>query len=100
MCSSTFDIDNPTGISFQDATSPIIVYPNPFNGTITINMNDNNNYISGRVVEIYNVLGKIVYESVIPVSKTEITLNVSKGIYIYKVKDNTQNLSSGKIIIQ
>ena len=98
-CSSTFDIDNPTGISYQDATSPIIVYPNPSDGTITININDNNNYVIGRVVEIYNVLGKIVYESAIPVSKTEITLNVTKGIYFYKVKDNTQNLSSGKIII-
>ena len=52
-------------------------------------------------IEIYNVLGEIVFQSEIKNPKSEIDLSVQPtGMYFYQVKNNKQFISSGKIIIQ
>jgi len=68
------------------------VFPNPNNGTFTINMisTSNNN------IQITNVLGELVYSNNINSNSTTIDLSsLDKGVYFVKVKnDNTTNTKS------
>ncbi len=98
-CSSSFAIDNPTGIETLDTNSSTIVYPNPSNGIFTLNVKYFNNNLKDGTIEIYNAIGELVLVSKIFNSKIEIKLNEKNGIYFYKIIDSNQLFLSGKIII-
>jgi len=74
---------------------PVSVFPNPCNGHFTL-------ILSGEIktVEIYNMLGEIVYHAEMIRQQSEIDLsNQPKGIYIAKFYSG-QNIQSEKIMIQ
>ncbi|MCD4772030.1 MAG: T9SS type A sorting domain-containing protein [Bacteroidales bacterium] len=69
----------------EDNKYMIDVYPNPFNNEITISGTDNNQTI---YVEIYDILGKMVFTQKYKTNKININLNgFDRGTYILKVKD-------------
>ena len=73
-----YSCTSPTGIKDNSIENYFTIYPNPANDLITIN----GNYFNS--VEIYSVLGTIVYKGdsrVIDVSK------FSKGLYLIYVTD-------------
>ena len=74
---------------FYDFNS-FICYPNPSNGTIFINIIDNQ--VNTYNIQVYNLVGSLVYEK--PVSMS-LNLDLPAGMYIVKIGKSTQ-----KIIIQ
>lgn len=81
-CSSTFEIMNSTTENEDYDCSDIKLYPNPTNGMIII---EAENEINGSI-EIYNVFKQLMYQSKISGRKTEKELHISSGIYFYKIK--------------
>ena len=82
-------------------TDKIITFaPNPFSTYTTINLNNvskNNAYI----LNVYNVLGKMVINTNITNSVTTLkTSMLHTGIYFYKVTENGKLIQSGKLISQ
>jgi len=62
------------------------IYPNPMNTSLTIEMK---NDISLEKVEIFDLMGKKVYENInsYKQNKIDLSLNVSSGMYLLKVND-------------
>jgi len=90
-----------TGIEVQPGQNNYVnIFPNPSNGKFTVLLNTQYAILNTQI-EIYNVLGEIVFQSEIKNPKSEIDLSVQPtGMYFYQVKNNKQFISSGKIIIQ
>lgn len=76
------------------------IFPNPSSVKFIIEMKHEKGGIANSVIEIYNIMGRIVFQFPITSEKSEINLSLSSGIYIYIVKDNKQFISTGKLIIQ
>lgn len=77
-----------TGIN-EENKDAISVYPNPSNGLFTINMNTT----SKSIIEVYNVIGEVVYTS--QVTGTTATVDLSSleaGVYSLKVTANNTNV--------
>jgi len=73
------------------------IYPNPNNGVFRVKTSEAKQF----QLEIYNVLGEVVFQSIIYDSKSEIDLSSeSKGIYFVRLKkQNAQITTIGKLII-
>lgn len=76
------------------------IYPNPTTGRLTIEMKNVLWQNKEAVIEISNVNGERLYQTIIRNSKSEININLSNGIYFYQVIDNKQIISSGKLVIK
>ena len=91
IATSIDEINNPIQVS---------VYPNPSNGNVSININGENT----NRIEIFNVLGEVVYSQNL-LNKSSQSLNLtesnfkSKGIYFVKVTNNTSSITE-RLIIQ
>jgi hypothetical protein len=108
---STYDIDNGTPNNIFIAhfvpiplttntfnTVNISIYPNPNNGTFTVS--GKNDFLVNSNLEIYDILGKLLFQQKLHKNETEINLeNFSKGIYIAKITTNDTILNS-KICIE
>jgi hypothetical protein len=78
-------------LNFQPQTSNFIVYPNPNNGTFTIETTN----IENATLEVYNVSGQLIQQAVLKSVQQTIDLSHQpKGLYLLKI--NTKN----KIITQ
>lgn len=73
------------------------LYPNPTNGSFTIEFND---FEKNNKLEIVNLLGKKVYEQVITTQTTQLNTNLNSGVYFVNVIHASGNKSTQKIIIQ
>ena len=90
---------NPIRNAETNPNKSISVYPNPNNGKFSISLK---NSISKIQVDIYNTLGKKIYESSIrsPLSENEIDFSLyPKGVYSIKINDGENNYMD-KIIIR
>ena len=85
-----------TGI--DELTNGFRIYPNPSNGIITLELKNatNNTY----EVEVYDVIGKLMYKSKITESITNINLtHINAGLYYISVNNgDVRNIT--KIMIQ
>lgn len=74
----------------------IKLYPNPATSYITFDFQKN--FEKGFSIQVYNFLGKKMYEGQELTEKTTIDLNdYSRGVYIYHLMDKTGKLiESGK----
>ena len=80
-----------------DGTGSILrFYPNPATSMITFDFQKN--LERGHTIQLYNFLGKKVYEVTNPNQKTIINLSdYNRGVYIYQLFDKTGKLiESGK----
>jgi len=69
----------------EENTHIIDVYPNPFNNEIIISGTDKNQTV---YVEIYDILGKMVYTQDYKSNRININFNgFDQGTYILKIKD-------------
>ncbi len=74
-----------SAVSNIKSNTNVTIYPNPNNGTFTINSNST----SGMKIEVYNVLGSKILSQVTTDEAAVINLgDVSKGIYLVKVTIN------------
>ncbi|HEV8285612.1 MAG TPA: T9SS type A sorting domain-containing protein [Chitinophagaceae bacterium] len=77
----------------QDAADRIVkFYPNPATSFITFDLQKSNE--KGYDIQVYNFVGRVVYEQKNIASRTTINLNeYNRGVYIYQLRDR-----DGKII--
>ena len=81
----------------QDAADRIIkFYPNPATSFITFDLEKS--YDKGYDIQVFNFLGKMVYEQKNVAPKTTVNLNeYNRGVYIYQLRDRDGKIiSSGK----
>ena len=98
MDANMFGSCNDLGITDQNQNSVTMnVYPNPFYNTVQVSLNKN--LISGKVL-IYSVLGEVVYEQNIIHTNYHVinTENLSQGVYVIKLFENSIPVSQVKII--
>jgi hypothetical protein len=75
-------------------------YPNPTKDNLTIKFNDA--IATDGSIEIFGIMGNLIYNSAISKGISELQLNVSginSGLYFYTIKVNNNKLTSGKITI-
>ncbi len=99
-CSTASDsmkVDTVTGIEQLTVNSgQLTIYPNPTSGQFTIKLNDNQN---GYTVEVYNVMGEKVYQSVLNNSQNDIDLSSqSTGMYFVYLK-SAEGVEVGKVLV-
>jgi len=74
-----------TGINEEKQNDDIVIYPNPFNDIITIDINDGQKH----KVEIVDFLGRVIYTDII---HSDTSVDLSKflnGIYLVRIDDRT-----------
>ncbi|MGP8216326.1 MAG: C10 family peptidase [Bacteroidia bacterium] len=78
-------------------TNSAKIYPNPNNGSFTIQ----SSLVSGQAsVVIYNVLGQNIYSSGLNESKTEINFTKTAGIYFYRIlSTDGKTIAEGKLVV-
>lgn len=72
-----------TGINKINGNDVLTVYPNPVstaNWQLTVD-----NSLIGNAMEVFDAAGKLIYKTTVTSTKTEIELNVAKGIYLLKL---------------
>lgn len=80
-----------------DSGDPILrFYPNPAISFVTFDFQKN--YERGLSIQVFNFLGKVVYENKSIANKTTLNLNdYNRGIYIYQLRDASgRMIESGK----
>lgn len=89
--------DGTVGIVQEQEIKQFYVSPNPSSGKFNIGIAN----MSMSQIEVYDLLGKIIYKSVITNQKSEIDLSAQpKGMYFYRITNEQQLIGKGKIIIQ
>jgi len=90
------DIANTTGLSSQQLNKKTLVFPNPNHGKYTMT-----NLEQGSRVEVYDIRGKLVYETTVKENTAIIDLeNKAKGIYTYKIHSSEKGSMEGKVIVE
>jgi hypothetical protein len=85
-------------IKSSDANNTVSFYPNPFSGSMTIRVNEISK-IGNCELKIYNNLGAEVSSTIIIKELTLLeTESFPKGIYFYRMTDNTKTICTGKLI--
>ncbi len=86
-----------TGLTSNSGNSDILLYPNPNTGMFVI---ESKGFSSEAVVEIYDNLGKLVFNENISGAKHVINTNFATGIYTVKITDQNTVQSIHKLIIE
>lgn len=82
----------------QFALNKFSITPNPATGYFTINID---HYLRGSMnFELFNIYGTKIKEEEISSSTTTVSCSeLSGGIYLYRIYDKSQVLSSGKLMV-
>jgi alpha-tubulin suppressor-like RCC1 family protein len=86
--------------SLSDVTNPIqaVIFPNPSTGLFNLQLSGS--FSTVKTIEVYNLLGKVVYSTKFMSSDTIIDLSAqAKGIYYYTLQNNNQVVKTGKIVL-
>lgn len=90
-------------ISGVDDVTEFKVYPNPFEGSLMLDV-INEERLNGRLeFNLYDVLGKIVRTQALSNSNHTITIprdGIPNGLYFYEIRDKDKILDHGKVIAQ
>lgn len=91
MASATFTVEDTLGLS-EVETKSIEMYPNPTGNYISFKGLDETS-----TMEIYNVLGKTVFNDRVQNSKV-LQLNLNSGLYIVKIRVGSQQYTKKLVI--
>lgn len=83
------------GISEQEQTKSVVIFPNPSSGKLTISSEHGNEI---KNVEVTNLNGEIVYVNSNPGSEIDLT-PFSAGIYVVKLQDISTIIRFERIVI-
>lgn len=104
VSSSNISTNNSSGVN-EILNNAVSISPNPTNGIFQIT--SANLPAGGKLqitdIEIVNLLGEKITQSVIPNTVRNLTIDLSShpsGIYFYKVKSADATIATGKLIIQ
>ncbi|OFY64455.1 MAG: hypothetical protein A3H98_05150 [Bacteroidetes bacterium RIFCSPLOWO2_02_FULL_36_8] len=90
--SGTFIIDK------LKKNSVATIYPNPINGVAILEISDP--LFSEVDAVIYDLLGQTVHSQTLNPKRETLNLNLSNGIYFYKVLNREKEIVRGKLIVQ
>ena len=95
----TIIVQNPTGITDNSVLENIRIYPNPSNGILKLEYNGTQ-FDKDCGLEIYNVKGEKIYQSVAlnPISEIDLSYQ-SRGIYFVKIHKG-QAVLTRKILLE
>jgi hypothetical protein len=85
---------SPLFVTEHPSLQGIIVYPNPFSDNLTIRNNSN----ESLEIILYDITGRELLLRYFTSSTTINTEQLSRGIYIYKIKNHTGREKTGKIV--
>jgi len=95
--STTWAFKTATSNGINEVTSnPISIFPNPSNGTFTVERSAGS---SIATLEVYNLVGKIVYTQEGLDAFTTVKLSQPAGVYIIRVK-NQEGIAERKLVVQ
>jgi hypothetical protein len=91
--------DNFVSINELNLSENFTIYPNPSDGLFTIKLASNS---KAQVIEVYNVIGKLISTSLISSSSNEHQLNVNSidGVYFVKILDGAKNQIGCKKVVK
>lgn len=90
-----------TNIEKPDAGNNLIkIFPNPSNGSITIEVKDEAESIRNHEIQIFEPSGRIVLRKKILSYRETINMNMESGIYYCQVRGASGQIINRKIIIQ
>ena len=78
------------GEAINELTNSVAIYPNPANGTVTIDAKD------FAKVEVYNTVGQLVETKT--VNSVDVS-NYNTGVYFFKVYDNNNNNVTKRVMV-
>lgn len=84
------------GIESYDQESYIHIFPNPNNGSFTLNANKN---LVNATVQLMEVTGKIITTSYLD-NSLSLNFNLTKGIYLIQITDSDQQTYTSKVIVR
>jgi hypothetical protein len=96
----TITLKSVLNLSDVDALNTVKIYPNPSNGKISINNNEN---INIKKIEVFNLIGAKVFEQKKDISSKNTTLSLeilNKGMYLLKLTSDENKTRIQKLIIQ
>jgi lysophospholipase L1-like esterase len=85
-------VKNREDVITSDKASGISLYPNPTSDSkfvVVLNIPESNS-----LIQIFDILGKIAFESVLTQKETEIDAGLTKGTYIVQVKNGQYSLKT------
>jgi len=91
----TINITGTAGISESSQNNTISIYPNPSNGMITV-INEKS---ANSDVEIYNLVGELVFKTAMNHQKTIDLSNQPKGVYMVKMTGENESIIKEKIVL-
>ncbi len=77
--------------------TPVSVFPNPASETITFDWGDKYARLN---LELYDLTGKSVINRSLDKSEILAVDQLSRGIYLYKLRDNNKVIQTGKISLK
>lgn len=92
-----FDFSATVGMDNQQKNNGLFIFPNPSNGQFEVVSKGNSN---GVIVEVFNALGELVYQTDMQTAKLNIDLeDRPSGIYIVRLKDD-EHIVTLKVILE
>jgi hypothetical protein len=93
-----FVVNIPTGIEAisKGNNNTIAIYPNPNNGTFTIDIKSN----EAHTIEVFDITSKLIYKGQLQTGSNLLQLKTATGMYYYSIKKDKQIVNTGKIIIE
>lgn len=90
------------GISDSDEmNSKVLIFPNPFSVSASIQLTNGNNSGQKHVFELYDIVGRTVKNIEFTGLLTEIKREeLQSGIYLWRVLDNKNVIGNGKLVIE
>lgn len=100
-CNITTDVSIYNNSNYKKGNFNFNVYPNPTSGVLNIEFDSSvgsgKGFISG--VQILNILGQVVYQSVIANEQSSINIQfIPNGVYFLKFFDKSQLIGTTKVI--
>lgn len=85
-----------TNLKTVTTNENINVFPNPNNGTFNVEIN-----IKGEFeLEVYNMVGQLVYKGKLNSGSNKIDIKTKAGVYYYSVIENNKTIHQGKLVIE
>jgi hypothetical protein len=99
----TINILSITGIQSPQFNSHFTIYPNPNKGQFTLEINSSNSKPQDYQLEIYSVMGKLIYQEQISggasIKKQMLLEHLSKGVYFIRLRNNDE-VMNGRFVVE
>lgn len=95
-CDTDVGIFNP-----DEMNSDVVIYPNPFFTSATIQLTNGNNLGQKHTFELYDIVGRVIKKIEFSGLQTEIKRDeLQSGIYLWRITDKTTVIENGKLVIE